>query len=228
VKKLILCSVAIAVAAGVFLSTRDSHGQAAAKPLAHQVGLIDMAFVFKNYDKFKRQTEALQAEIKVKDDQAKTKVETMKTLKEKLDSGSLQTGSPEYLKVEGELIALNTGLETFRKQAQLEFLRREADIYKSVYSEVQKAVTKYADFHKYTLIMRFNRDGLDKADNPQEIIQSMNRQVVYFRGEDDCTDVILQYLNDQYAKSSETASPGAGTRQTPPRTATQPGGNQPN
>lgn len=202
-KKLILCSAAVAIAAGVFLSTRDLHGQAAERPSAHQVGLIDMAYVFKNYDKFKASTEALQADIKAADDKAKAQVEAMKTLQEKLTV--LTQGSPDRQKVENDLIGMQTKLETFRKTSQLEFLRREADIYKTVYLEVAQSVEQYAKHYKYTLIMRFNRAPVENAENPQEIIQSMNRQVVYYRAQDDITDSILGYLNEQFKANGGTA-----------------------
>ncbi|MBX3441192.1 MAG: OmpH family outer membrane protein [Planctomyces sp.] len=217
-KKLIVCSAAFALAAGVFLSQRDVLGQAAsgAKPASpHQVGLIDMAYVFKNYDKFKASTEQLQADIKAADDQAKAMVEGMKQLQERL--GSLQKGSPDHKKAEEAIITAQTKLETFRKTSQLDFLRREADVYKTVYLEVQKTVEQYARAYNYTLIMRFNRAPVEDADNPQEIIQSMNRQVVFYRGEDDLTDPILKYLNEKFTTG--------GTRAAQPRTAN--GGNQP-
>jgi outer membrane protein len=221
VKKLIVCSAAVALAAGVFLSTRDLHGQAQAPKSAHQVGLIDMAYVFKNYDKFKAQTEALQADIKAADDQAKAVMESMKQLQERLNS--LQAGSPDHQKTEATLIQKQTELETFRKKAQLNFLRQEAEIYKTVYLEVQTAVEQYAKAYKYTLIMRFNRAPVEDADNPQAIIQSMNRQVVFFRGEDDCTDPILMHLNEQFRKSSGDATGAAR-----PRTAAEPRATRPN
>jgi outer membrane protein len=204
VKKLILCSAAVAVAAGLFLSTGRSHGQAGAEGPPHQIGLIDMAFVFKKYDKFKTQTEALQASIKNADEQAKAKVELMKQMQERLTT--LQSGSPDYSKTEAQLIQAQTELETFRKKSQLDFLRSEADIYKTVYLEVQKTVEQYAKAYKYTLIMRFNRSPVEDADNPQEIIQSMNRQVVFYQNRDDLTDPILEYLNKEFAKKSGGAA----------------------
>jgi outer membrane protein len=217
VKKLILCSAAIAIAAGVFLSTRDLHGQAAERPTAHQVGLIDMAYVFKNYEKFKASTQDLQANIKAADDKAKAQVEAMKNLQEKL--ASLTAGSAEHQKVESDLIGMQTKLETFRKTSQLEFLRREADIYKTVYLEVAQSVEQYSKHYKYTLIMRFNRAPVETAENPQEIIQSMNRQVVYYRTQDDITDQILGYLNEQFK-----ANGGSAATATKPATAA---GNKP-
>jgi len=204
------------MAAGLFLSNRESLGQgpAAPKSAAHQVGLIDMAHVFKNYEKFKTSTAALQEQIKAADEQAKKQIDSMKALQERMTQ--LQQGSPDYTKMEGELIAATTKLETFKKTSQLTFLRAEADIYKTVYLEVQNAVQQYAGVYKYTLIMRFNRNPVEDAENPQAIIQSMNRQVVYYRGEDDLTDPILNYLNDKYSKTSGGAAK--------PRTATAPAG----
>jgi Skp family chaperone for outer membrane proteins len=217
VKKLIVCSAAAVVAAGLFVSTRSSHGQAGAaqKQAIHQVGLIDMAHVFKNYDKFKTSTAALQEQIKAADESAKKQIDAMKVVQEKM--GGLQQGSPDYAALEQQLIAATTKLETFKKTSQLSFLRAEAEIYKTVYLEVQNAVQQYAGVYKYTLIMRFNRNPVEDAENPQAIIQSMNRQVVYYRNEDDLTDPILSYLNDRYTKSGGTAAP-----KTAPRSATAP------
>ncbi|HVJ85649.1 MAG TPA: OmpH family outer membrane protein [Caulifigura sp.] len=203
-KKLIVCSAAALVATGLFVSTRDAVAQApaAAKQPVHQVGLIDMAHVFKNYDKFKTSTTALQEQIKQADEQAKKQIDAMKLMQEKLTN--LQQGSPDYAALEAQLIAATTKLETFKKTSQLSFLRAEADIYKTVYLEVQTAVQQYADVYKYTLILRFNRNPVEDAENPQAIIQSMNRQVVHYRGEDDLTDPILKYLNAKYAEKSGT------------------------
>lgn len=221
-KKLIIYSAAALMAAGLFLSARESLGQGTAQPkqAAHQVGLIDMAHVFKNYEKFKTSTAALQDQIKAADESAKKQIDAMKVVQEKMTQ--LQQGSPDYAALEGQLIGATTKLETFKKTSQLSFLRAEADIYKTVYLEVQTAVQQYAGVYKYTLIMRFNRNPVEDAENPQAIIQSMNRQVVYYRGEDDLTDPILNYLNAKYGESAgKTAAPAAAK----PRTATAPAGN---
>ncbi|HEY4261494.1 MAG TPA: OmpH family outer membrane protein, partial [Schlesneria sp.] len=80
------------------------------------------------------------------------------------------------------------------------------------YNETSEAVKKYADFYKYTLVIRFNREDLD-TENPQNLLQGMNRQVVYHRGEDDITVSVLDYLNRRYTPTTPTATKPA------PRTA---------
>jgi Skp family chaperone for outer membrane proteins len=228
VKKLIFATVAAALVAGFLVGTRSGVGQetTATSPAAgpHQVGLIDMAQVFKEYEKFKTLSDGLRAEVEASDEEAKVKIEELQTIQAQLTSGTLTEGSAEFTALEQSLVSKSSELETFRKMKQRDFLRAEADIYKTVYLEVQDAVQKYARYYKYTLIMRFNRDKVEDAENPQEIIQSMNRPVVFHRAEDDLTDPILNFLNGEYRKTAGLNTP-AGTA---PATATRSNTTRPN
>lgn len=203
-KKLFVCLAVAAASAGLALAPLTAQEKAAPAASTHQVGLIDMAHVFKNYDKFKSMTEEMQADAKSAQDKAQQMVDEMKATQAGMKD--LTENSPEYKASEDKIIGLQTDLETFRKVQQREFLRKEAEIYKTVYMEVQEAVQKYAKYYKYTLIIRFNRQDVGAAENPQEIISSMNRQVVYYREQDDLTNPILNYLNDEFKKAG-TAAP---------------------
>ena len=189
------------VAPGV-TSAQDTKAQ------AHQVGLIDMAHVFKNYDKFKEQTESLQAEAEAAQAKANAMIEQMKQLQGQL--AGLQAGSPDHSKIEAQMIELQTRLQTFRQVEQRDIVRKQAEVYKSIYMEVQTAVRQYAQYYNYTLIMRFNRQEVAETTNPQEIIQSMNRPVVYYQQQDDLTDPILQFLNESHKKAKSANAGGAG------------------
>lgn len=228
-KKLIIGTLAAAIAVGLFFGVRPGVGQEAstAQPQGgpHQIGLIDMAQVFKEYEKFKTLSDGLRAEVEASDAEAKEKIDELQQIQSQLTSGTLTEGSAEYATLEASLATKSSELETFRKLKQRDFLRKEADIYKTVYLEVQDAVQKYARYYKYTLIMRFNRDKVEDAENPQDIIQSMNRPVVFHRPEDDLTDPILNYLNGEYRKTAGRSTP-AGTAA--PTTATRPNTTRPN
>lgn len=211
-KKLFLSLSAAALCTGLALAPTPVLAQAGAQPAAkatHQVGLIDMAYVFKNYDKFKTMTKALQEEAQTAQKKADGMIEEMKSLQSKLQGGDLQEGSADYVKIESSLLKMQTDLETYRKVSQRDFLRKEADIYKTIYLEVQTAVNDYADYYKYTLILRFNRQEVSEADNPQQILNSLGRQVVFYRKQDDLTTPILQYLNDEFKKNGGTAPAAA-------------------
>ena len=217
-KKLFVCFAVAAATTGLALA-QERPAAAPAKAAAaatHQVGLIDMAHVFKNYDKFKSMTEDMQADAKAAQAEAEAMVEQMKQIQATMQN--LTEGSTDYIANETKILTLQTKLESFRKVQQREFLRKEAEIYKTVYMEVQNAVQRYAKYYKYTLVLRFNRQSVDAAENPQEIITSMNRQVVHYREEDDLTDPILDFLNDEYSKSKG----GAPTSPTPGRQAKGP------
>lgn len=223
-KKLFVCFAVAAASAGFAMAPLSAQerpaaapAKAAAPPAAptHKVGLIDMAHVFKNYDKFKSMTEAMQADAKAAQADAEAMVESMKGVQETMQK--LTDASPDYAKQETQFLTLQTKLETFRKVQQREFLRKEAEIYKTVYMEVQEAVQKYAKHFNYTLVLRFNRQSVDAAENPQEIITSMNRQVVHYREQDDLTDPILQFLNDQYNRATaEGTTPAPEARRPTP------------
>ena len=212
-KKLFVCFAVAAASVGFAMAPASAQERPVAAPAkavapaaaaTHQVGLIDMAHVFKNYDKFKSMSEDMQADAKAAQSEAEAMVEQMKTIQETMQK--LTEASPDYTKQETQILTLQTKLETFRKVQQREFLRKEAEIYKTVYMEVQEAVQKYAKYYKYTLVLRFNRQSVDAAENPQEIITSMNRQVVHYREQDDLTDPILNFLNDEYKKSTGGAT----------------------
>jgi outer membrane protein len=196
VKKLVLSTVAVALACGCVLWFQKASAQDTAAAAPTKVGLIDMAYVFKNYEKFKALRDDLKTEIQGSDQQAKAMATKIKNIQDQLKA--FKEGSPEFLQKESELTKLGTEFEVFRKAVQRDFLRKEADIYKTVYMEVSDAVKLYAQHYKYAVILRFNREEIESSSNPDEVLQSMNRQVVYFSPRDDITDAVLKYLNQKY------------------------------
>ncbi len=204
-KKLVLSTVAVVLACGCVLSANTASAQDAAAPAPTKVGLIDMAFVFKNYDKFKAMREDLKTEIQGSDNQAKAMAGRIKTIQDQLKT--FNDNSPEFLEKEKELAKYGSEFEAFRKVAQRDFLRKEAEIYKTVYMEVSDAVKLYAQHYKYAVILRFNREEIESSSNPETVLQSMNRQVVYFSTRDDITDSVLKYLNQKYQPQANRPAP---------------------
>jgi len=198
VKKFSLWTTAALLAFGMLVAVPASAQDEAAAP--HQIGLIDLAHIFKNYDKFKDQTTGLEAAAKDAEAKAQAMLQQMKDVQAQMQG--LAPGSPDYNAKESTLIELQTKLQAFRQVEQRDIVRKQAEVYKKIYMEVQEAVGQYAKYYKYTLIIRFNRAQVAEAGDPQGIIQSMNRQVVYFQSQDDLTDPILNFLNDKYHKAS--------------------------
>ena len=221
-KRTIFGAFALALLAGVLTLSGNAWSQnkeaapaaaAASNNAPHKVGLIDMAHVFKNYKKFESLREELKTEISESEEKAKfmqTELgEMQKTMK------GLAEGGPEFTKAEQIIVKKAAEFETFRRSASRDFLKKESQIYLKVYEETSDAVKRYADFYKYTLVIRFNREELD-TENPQNLLQGMNRQVVYHKPEDDITVSVLDYLNRKYTPAASAAPAAA------PRTGTKP------
>ncbi|MEZ6067317.1 MAG: OmpH family outer membrane protein [Planctomycetaceae bacterium] len=217
-KKLIVSLTAVAAIVGVLFSAVPTQGQnnAAAPanrtaPAAHRIGLIDMAHVFQNYEKFKAMQTAMQQNMTGVREKAQGTMDKIKQIQEELNSGNFRPDSPEFKQREQESIRLQTELEAYARVTQQENLRKEAEIYKQVYLEVQDAIKVYSRYHGYTLILRFDREAVETASNPQDILNRLTRQVVYHRSEDDLTEVILTHLNQQYQATSTATRPAGAT-----------------
>lgn len=133
--------------------------------------------------------------------------EAMKS--KQLELQALNPGSPGYATLESQLFEMQGKLQAFQQTEQREIMRKQAELYKEIYMEVQKATGEYAAYYNYTLVLRFNREEAQDSNDPQKIIQGLNRQVVFYQTNDDITDQILDYLNDKYAKTA--GAPATGT-----------------
>lgn len=184
--------------------------------IPHKVGLIDMAEVFNKYEKFKLLREGLKAEVTASDQIRQQRAMQIKTLQGQLKSGTYSQDSPDYSKLEKKLIGLTAEYESFRKSEQRKFMRKETQIFKTIYLEVSDAVRLYTHYNDYTLIIRYSRKSLDEAEKPNEVLQHMNQLVVVSREEDDITKQVLDYLNRKYNSAS------ANNKSQPPRTGNQP------
>jgi outer membrane protein len=212
VKKSVLSASAVALMSAVLMCPQVGYSQGAAAPAKaadsgpHKVALIDMAYVFKNYEKFSMLREDLKAEIQVSEEEAKSKAMALQEMQAKLKT--FAEGSDEFNAAEKQFAASSADFEAFRRAAQRDFLKKESQIYHTVYMDVADAVAKYAKYYKYNLVLRFNREELD-TENAQKLIEGMNRQVVYHETENDITMSVTDYLNKKF--TSTAAKPAGGT-----------------
>ena len=200
-KKLVVYSTLAAVLCGAGLTVismlAGTEAALAQEPSApHKIALIDMAHVFKNYKKFDEKREGLKVEIEASEGKIKQELEVLKSLQEQLKA--MAEGTPQFKAKEQELASKAADIQAYREVQQRDFLRQESQIYKAIYTEVTAAVTKYAEYYKYSLVMRFKRDEMPATDNPNDVISKMNGTVIYHRPEDDITDAVLDFLNRNY------------------------------
>lgn len=208
-KKIIISTSIVVCMVGLGLALTNAWGQGAAKTAVesgpHKVGLIDMAFLFSKYSKFETLRADLKAEIETADASLKARLEKIKGLQAEMKD--LVPNSPDFVAREKQITELAAAAEAERKNLQRKFMREETKVYQTVYREVLDAVNKYAAIYKYTLIIRYSRDEAAEAgDDPQKVMQALQRQVVFNRAEDDVTDAVLRYLNNQYKPATRAVS----------------------
>jgi outer membrane protein len=180
--------------------------------LPHRIALIDMARVFKNYKKFENLREELKGDLTKSEEKFKLMAEQIR--KEQGELKLLKEGSDEYAQKEKVILTHTTQAEAFRKGQQRDLIRREAQIYKTIYLEVADAVQKYASHFNFTLVLRFSSDDVETQENPEEVMRGLNKQVVYYRPTDDITEKITRYLNSNYQRNAaQPAESGAPARQ---------------
>ena len=218
--RLALASAAVFAAAlpvdGFAQAARPAAGGAAQPALPHKVGLVDMSHVFSNYEKLKALRVQLQAEFETSTAKLKGIEAQLKTIQEELKAGTITKGSEQWTAKEQEFTNLAAQFQAEKSNLQREFVRKEVAMYKDVHGEVQQFVAMYADAFKYTLILRYQRDAEtaeDGSEDPNKIMSRINQLVVYHQPGDDITDVLLQKLNERYAKSGTAAAPAASRTQ---------------
>ncbi|MCH8830625.1 MAG: OmpH family outer membrane protein [Planctomycetes bacterium] len=132
---------------------------------------------------------------------------TAKIQREKLTElqGDLKdavTGSKAARQLQKDLIKKAAEYQTFRKTEQLRFLNQEAAIYKTIYMKVKKVVSEIAAKRGFTLVIRFNHQGVAAALDSKTILKRMNRLVVSYDKSIDITETVLKTLNDRYRLAS--------------------------
>lgn len=184
-------------------------GQNTAAPAAPvKIGLVDMAKVFKEYDKFEDMRAALKAEMEAALAEAQGIANEAKKVQEELKL--LKAGSQEFIKREADLARLHSEFETKRKLANAQYQRKEAEIFQDIYKDAQSVIKLYAEHFKYSLVLRFNSTAKTDGDNPRETANALNKLVIYHRPQDDITEAVIDYLDRQYVKTVKKPAPAAG------------------
>ena len=211
VKKLTVIAIVFALCAGLAWMPTAVRAEGRPADAPHRIALVDMARVFKNYKKFENLREELKADLTKSEE--KFKAMAGQIHKEQEELKLLKEGTEEYAQKEKVILSHQTTAETYRKSQQRDLIRREAQIYKTIYLEVADAVQKYAEHYNFTLVLRFTSDDVEPSENPDEIMRGLNKQVVYFRKSDDITNSITHFLNGKYQQSAAAPADNGAARQ---------------
>lgn len=156
-----------------------------------RVAVIDINYIFKNHNRFKKMVEDWKTDLKVVENQFRKQNDEIKNLAER--ASQFEIGSPDYKRLETDVAKRRADLQVKMQLQKKDLMEREAKMYLNIYNEIQKHVNYFARTHNITLVLRFNREPI-KAEDPRAIQQGLLRPVVY-QNQIDITEDILRYIN---------------------------------
>ena len=219
-KRTVLTATALVFLAGGSYLVHSSWGQEKkggkeareADEAPHRVALIDMNYVFQNYEKLKYLREDLQA--KAQEEQNRLKELYKKIQADQAVLKDLSEGSEDYQKLDRKITQMASQLETQNKLSQRDLQKENAKMLHTVYLEVQDVIGEYCDYFKFTLVLQINRGEINNAD-PQKLMQLLNQPVVYHRKQDDLSVGVIKELNQRYLKAGGEVRPSAKSEKKP-------------
>jgi Skp family chaperone for outer membrane proteins len=184
----------------VFLTFMAIRAQDASKPGAApaaeptKVALVDVNYIFKQNAAFKAAMDALKDEADGMDKKMREGQTVMAMSQNQLKG--LTPGSSEYAEMEEIIARLKTDLALETQTKRREMLSRQAKLYGQTYREITGEITKYSGERKIDMILKFSGDPVD-SNNPDSILQEINKPVVYFNPKLDITTDILKTLAEK-------------------------------
>ena len=164
---------------------------AAPAPAGTSVVVIDIAFIFKNHNRFNAAMQDIKTDIEQFEAHVRKKQGEFKVQGEALQQ--YKAGSPEFRQKEEELARLQSDLQVEVALKKREFLEQEARVYYRVYKEIEQEVSVFSQRYRISLVLRYNRDEMKENDRTS-VLQGVNRSVVFQTGLD-ITEPILKQLN---------------------------------
>ena len=200
-KRMILTATALVFLAGGSYLARSTWGfpnrdNKEADETPHRVGLIDLSYVFQNYDKVKQINDEMQESAQAKQAELSELVKRIKA--EQAEIKEFAEGSEEYQKRDKKITQMAAQFESAKMVAQREGKVEQAKALHTVYLEAQDAIERFCDHFKFTVVLQINRG---QANDPSKVMQMLNAPVVWHRKQDDLSEGVVKFLNDKYAKA---------------------------
>jgi Skp family chaperone for outer membrane proteins len=191
-------------------------GTAPARPAAEprtRVAIINVNYVFRNYDKFKTFQEELKAEFKTYETRAQPKQKQMEASAAQAQDPKLTPEQREAALREAQRIKRE--LEDLAADAKMALTKKEAEQMVILYREIQDIAHRYALAHNFDLVMTYN-EAVTQADyyspaNIQRKLNAVGLMPLYYDPGLDISQQVMIALNASY----RSTAPQAGTPPVP-------------
>ncbi|MEM9352394.1 MAG: OmpH family outer membrane protein [Planctomycetota bacterium] len=190
-------------ALGLFTSLPAQAQQNSAGANANRFGIavVDVPYIFKNYQAFDAKMKALKTEKETADTSLKGERDAIQA--KEAEKGQFNAGTPEFRQADEDIARMKAEFTLKLQRAQKDIIEKEAKVYYQTYLEVNNAVSYFAQQNNIGLVFRFNGEQVD-PNRREDVLRGINKPVV-FQNNVDITPDILALLNRRVANQ-----PGSG------------------
>jgi hypothetical protein len=167
------------------------------------VAVIDIAKVFEGHPGFKQAMEGMKQDVQQVEGTMRQLRQQIEGIRERMKQ--FQPGSPEYKKMEDEILKIQADGQVEGTKQKKNFIEREAGVYYSTYREIEAEVESFARQHSIGLVLRYNSTAMDPK-NPQSVLEGVNSPIVY-QDRINITGAITDQLARRYANTAGGPTP---------------------
>jgi len=213
-----LAGALLAVAVWGISSAQSQTRYQAVSGAGVRIGLVDLSYIFRNYQKHIQLTEQLKADLK----QRESEIQQLRTQLTQIlnQRNQYNPDSPEYRQFDEKIARTKAELDLKLSGARREFHQRDAQLVYQTYREVEEIIQQVARSRGLSIVLQHSRVEKVDPSNPQEVFRLVNRQVIFSMPAMDITDTVLSELNRRSGVSRQPLT--GSTRQSPYRTGQVP------
>jgi len=165
-----------------------------------KVGVVDIGLLFKEYERKDVLEEQVNAERERMQAEMAADEEELRKMRVALDNSPYKRGSSAWLLEADRIQQAQYALELKRKRLQASLKNDVEEMTLMLLNELEATISKYGRRHGYTVILKVDRgqheDQGELAQQFQErIFRAQISDVLYHRGEIDCSQNVLTLLN---------------------------------
>ena len=158
-----------------------------------RIAIVDLTRIYAHHVDFKQKVDLMRIDVQQAEMELKASKEALEALKNSLEKEPI--GSAERAEAQLKLDLDTQALQLQVNQQKARFMKQEAQIYIETYDRVLGIIATYAEKQGIELVLRFNGQPIDRNNNLQNVMQQLNRQVVFNNKRIDITDEILRQAN---------------------------------
>jgi Skp family chaperone for outer membrane proteins len=192
------------------VAAQQNYPQAAAQPLRTRVGLINLTYVIKNYQKYTTFAEEMKKAFEPFQEKDKSLTKELEALaKQKQDP---KTAPDQAERLDQDIKNIQRAIEDNKLNARTLLSKRAGEQMKILYMDIQDRATSYARAHEFDLVLHYN-DATTERDyysypNIERKLQSGACMPLYASAGMDISKAVVDLLNAS-AGHAAPAAPSA-------------------